>query len=143
MTERLKAQLKRHEGEVKRDGRHIAYKCPAGYMTVGWGRNLEGRGLSDYEAEILLENDIDAASNELLSGWPWMSGIGDVRFAAFVNLHFNMGMPTLKQFKRMLGAAEDGEWRLAARELLDSRYARQVGRRAQELADQLETGEWQ
>lgn len=140
----LKEQIKRHEGTVRDNlGRHVVYTCPAGHQTVGWGRNLEGRGLSDYEANILLENDLSDAGDELLKAFPWMNDISQIRFYAFVNLSFNMGLPTLKTFKRMLSAAEDGDWLSASRELMDSRYARQVGARAVELADQIETGEWQ
>lgn len=143
MIEELKAQLKRHEGEVKRDGRHVVYDCPAGYPTIGWGRNLEGRGLSDEEAEMLLGNDIEAMKSELLSRWPWLHNAGEVRFAAFVNLAFNMGIPTLAKFKNTLAAAKAGNWELCGEELIDSRWYRQVGDRGREIVMQVKTGEWQ
>ena len=54
--EKLVAMLKRHEGEVVTNGRHVAYKCPEGYWTLGIGRNIDpenGIGLSDEEVNFL------------------------------------------------------------------------------------------
>ena len=59
--EKLLEMLRRHEGEVKTNGRHVAYKCPEGYWTLGIGRNVDpenGIGLSDEEVNFFLENDI-------------------------------------------------------------------------------------
>ena len=40
------SQLKRHEGEHREGGRHVAYRCPAGALTIGWGHNLDARKLA-------------------------------------------------------------------------------------------------
>ena len=52
---RLINMLKRHEGV-----RNKVYMCPAGYETIGVGRNISesGLGLSEDEVEYLLKNDI-------------------------------------------------------------------------------------
>jgi GH24 family phage-related lysozyme (muramidase) len=53
--------LKRHEGEVVTNGRHLIYKCPAGHWTIGIGRNVDvngGLGLSDAEVDFLLEGEL-------------------------------------------------------------------------------------
>ena len=60
--EKLIEMLKRHEGEVKTNGRHVAYKCPAGYWTLGIGRNIDPAkavSLSEEEVNFLLQNDLD------------------------------------------------------------------------------------
>ena len=67
---KLLEMLKRHEGEVVTNGRHVAYKCPSGYWTVGVGRNIDpngGIGLSDEEIDFLLEGDIARVIKELSS----------------------------------------------------------------------------
>ena len=65
--QKLIDMLKRHEGEVKTNGRHVIYKCPAGFYTLGIGRNVDmndGVGLSDDEVQYLLENDIERVIKE-------------------------------------------------------------------------------
>ena len=134
---KLNEQLKRHEGI-----RYSLYKCSAGKWTIGVGRNLSDNGISEQEAEFMLTHDIEDAAISA-SKLPFWSNLSQVRRAAFINLSFNLGMPRLLKFKRMLKAAGEGKWTEASLELLDSRYAKQVGRRADELAEQLRTGEWQ
>lgn len=144
ISDKLRNQIKRHEGSVTLpNGRHRVYTCPAGHPTVGWGRNLEGRGLSDAEAEMLLTNDLQASAEELTRVWPWMQSIDPVRFGAFINLHFNMGLPTLREFVKTLDAAQDHDWERCAAELQNSRWYRQVGTRGEDLVEQIKTGRWQ
>ena len=109
IDEKLKKHLKFYEGEVKEDSRHMPYTCPAGYLTIGWGRNL-GRGISDDEAEYLLNNDIKDMKAELVAKWPWIESIDKVRFECFVRLAFNLGVPVLSQFKNTLAAAKICDW---------------------------------
>ncbi len=42
--EDLIEMLKRHEGEVVTNGRHLIYKCSAGHWTIGIGRNVDVNG---------------------------------------------------------------------------------------------------
>lgn len=136
MLGRLSDQLKRHEGvELK------PYVCPAGYLTIGVGRNIQDNGISMEEAEILLLNDIDRCwmQAKTLPGWDSMN---EARRAVLVNMVFNMGLPRVQGFKKMLAALEDEDYAAATREMLDSRWARQVGDRATELAEQMAYGGW-
>ena len=59
--QRLTAQLRLHEGVE-----HMPYKCSAGYLTIGVGRNIEERGLSDDEIDYILNNDVNIATDELV-----------------------------------------------------------------------------
>ena len=142
IDEKLKKHLKFYEGEVKEDGRHMPYTCPAGHLTIGWGRNLE-RGLSEDEAEYLLSNDIKNMKLEILAKWPWMKSLDKVRFECFVRLAFNIGIPTLSQFKNTLAAAKIGDWDKCANELIDSRWHKQVGSRGDDIAAEVRTGVYQ
>ena len=143
--EKLLEMLRRHEGEVKTNGRHVAYTCPEGYWTVGIGRNVDpenGIGLSDEEVNYLLENDILRVMQELASEYPWFSDLDDVRKDAMIDIAFNLGATRLRGFRRALAAMEAANYKEAATEFLDSRWAKQVGGRALELTDMIASGEY-
>lgn len=130
--------LRKHEGVESH-----AYKCTAGKITIGVGRNIDpdgGIGLSDDEINYLLNNDIKRVTKELRAAFGWFDGLDTVRKDAMVNLGFNLGTPRLKLFKNALAAMESGDYETAATEFLDSRWARQVGGRAVEVADMIRTG---
>ena len=143
--EKLLEMLRRHEGEVKTNGRHVAYKCPEGYWTVGIGRNIDpenGIGLSDEEVDFLLEHDIARVIKELATEYSWFNGLDDVRKDAMIDISFNLGATRLRGFRRALTAMEAGNYTEASTEFLDSRWAKQVGGRALELTDMIASGEY-
>lgn len=142
MTKKLLEMLKRHEGAVVENGRHVPYRCPAGKLTIGYGRNIEEFGLSEDEVEYLLDNDIARIIKELSSEYPWFSSLDDVRKDAIIDISFNLGATRLRGFKRALAAMEVADYKAASTEFLDSKWARQVGGRALELADMIRTGEY-
>ena len=115
-----------------------AYRDSVGILTIGVGRNLEDRGISASEARMLLDNDIDDCINALAT-FPWFPDLDPVRQRVFVDLCF-MGIGRLRGFSKMLAATAARDWPTAAAELLDSKYATQVGQRARTLATMLETG---
>ena len=130
-------QLKRHEG-VKT---HV-YLCPAGFETIGVGRNISesGLGLTEDEIEYLLNNDIKRCSQELSDNFKWYLELNRARQYAMINLCFNLGLPTLLKFKNALKSMEAGLFDEAADHFLDSRWARQVGDRATEVTSIIRTG---
>jgi|TARA_B110000438_G_scaffold87676_1_gene87148 lysozyme len=142
----LIAMLKRHEGEVKTNGRHLLYKCPTGYWTLGIGRNVDvngGIGLSEDEVNYLLENDIARVIKELSREYPWFNDLDDVRKDAMIDIAFNLGATKLRGFKRALAAMEAADYDTAATEFLDSKWAKyQVGGRALELTDMIKFGDY-
>ena len=136
---KLIEQLKRHEGV-----RTNAYQCTANMTTVGVGRNIDedgGLGLSVDEIEFLLENDIKRCKQELIT-LPWFSQIDSVRQDALINMCFNLGMTRLLGFKNALTAMSVGDYDTAADEFMDSRWAKQVGRRAEEVCTMIRTGSY-
>ena len=124
-----KQMLKKHEGL-----RLTVYECTAGKKTIGYGRNLEDRGITEAEAEAMLDSDIQLTEQSLVSNFEFYKDLDDVRKAVLIDLAFNLGMTGLKGFKKMLKALKEGDYSEAAIQLLDSRYARQVTNRAMELA---------
>jgi lysozyme len=133
----LEDQLIDHEGlELS------LYKCTGDKWTIGVGRNLDDRGVTEDEARYLLKNDIAIVEEELLRNKPSVADLDGVRQRILVDMGFNLGIPTLLKFQNMWTAIEDEDWIEASEQMLDSRWAKQVGRRAIRLADAMRTGEW-
>jgi len=133
----LEDQLIDHEGlELK------PYRCTAEKLTIGVGRNIEDRGITEDEARYLLKNDIKIVEDELLEKKPVVAGLDSVRQRVLVDMGFNLGIPTLLKFQNMWNAIEEEDFQTAADEAMDSRWAKQVGRRAERLCQAMATGEW-
>ena len=118
----------------------MMYECPAGLYTIGWGRNLEDRGISEDEAELMLTNDINDSKRELSRHFGFFDDLDEVRQMALVDLHFNMGYNRLSKFKKMLAALTRRDYDTAAIEAIDSAWYRQVGSRAREIVKIIRTG---
>ena len=135
VSDQLVSYMKQAEGF-----RSLAYECPAGKLTVGYGKNIEDQpGLSEEQASVILQMDLVTAAKEVDSFAP--KDIGPNRRAALVSMVFQLGMPTVKKFKKMLAALELGNWLEAADQALDSKWARQTPSRANWVAEILRTGE--
>jgi len=137
--------LKRHEGEVVTNGRHLIYKCSKGHWTIGIGRNVDingGLGLSDKEVDFLLEQDIERVIKELSIEFGWFADLDDVRRDAMIDISFNLGATRLRKFVLALDAMERADYQTASKELLDSDWSRQVKGRSIELASMIATGEY-
>jgi lysozyme len=126
-----KQSLKKHEGY-----RQFAYQCGAGKTTVAIGRNLDDRGISEREAEYLLENDIVECLQDL-STFPYWNSLNDSQRAALIDLRFCLGAAGYRQFKRMGEALLAGKYEQAAIEIMHSKFADQTGNRATDLAKML------
>ena len=132
--------LKRHEGVE-----HHIYRCSAGFWTLGVGRNVDpngGIGLSDDEVDYLLQNDIERVIKELSAEYRWFNSLDDVRKDAMIDISFNLGATRLRGFKRALAAMEVADYKMAAKEFLDSKWSRDVKGRATELCYMIETGNY-
>ena len=123
----LIALIKRHEGERRQGARHVAYRCPAGALTIGWGHNLEsspvpglgeGSSISGQEAENLLRADLARMAAQLDLRLPWWRGLGPARSAALLDMGFNLGLSGLLGFGKMLAAARAQRFDEAAAEML-------------------------
>lgn len=130
--------------QLKRDEscRLKPYRDSVGKLTIGVGRNLDDVGISQDEADTLLQHDVVNVSQAIRENLPWTSALDDVRRAVLVNMAFNMGIHGLLGFKNFLDAVKAGKWAEAANEMFNSRWASQVGARSHRLAQQIETGEW-
>ena len=151
-------KLIEHEGLVLK-----VYQDSLGIDTIGIGRNLEDRGISkeelDYldipnmeviyehgiseaDARYLALNDIAIVENELCRVHPCVEELDSVRQLILMDMAFNMGVPRLCKFKKMWNAIHEQNFEAASLEMMDSRWARQVGSRAKKLSDAMKIGEF-
>lgn len=137
---RLADQLVIHEG-----CKLSAYQDSLGYWTIGIGRLIDerkGGGITTEEAFYLLSRDIDRALEDARK-LPFFEQLSAVRQNAIVELVFSMGLPTLKEFRRMLAALTARNYDKAAVELKDSKWAGQVGpTRSGRLIRMIQEGVW-
>lgn len=151
-------KLIEHEGMVL-----TVYKDTLGIDTIGIGRNLKDRGISkeelnymDYpsieavyqhglteaDARYLAMNDIKIVENELCAVHKCVEDLDGVRQLILMDMAFNMGVPRLCKFKKMWNAVHEQNWEAASLEMMDSKWARQVGQRAKKLSDAMKSGEF-
>ena len=134
MTDILE-MLKRHEGF-----KQFPYLCTAGKLTVGYGRNFDDVGLSEYEAEFLLLQDIKHATNRLTTIFPEFYQFTVNRQAALIDMMVNLGSRRFLLFRKMVIAIKKSDWEDAAKEAKDSKWFVQVPNRAKEIIDLIREG---
>lgn len=135
--ERLRVQVADAEGL-----RLTAYQDSRGVWTLGWGHNL-ANPIPRAAAILMLEADLEHAAQDVHDRLPWSLELNEPRRAVLVDMSFNLGIGGLLEFTQMLEAASLKDWTTAAAEMLDSRWATQVGDRAKRLARQMLEGTWQ
>ena len=131
----LRSQLERHEGL-----RLKVYQDTVGKATIGYGRNLDDVGITRVEADLLLASDIEKVERQLQTIDEYLA-LDPVRQTVIANMAFNLGFYGLMQFKRMWAAIGRGDYTEASKQMLSSKWARQVGTRAVELSEIMRTGE--
>lgn len=132
----LEQMLIRHEGLKLKP-----YRCSKGKLTIGVGHNLDDNGITQEIAMVILRHDISTATADLLRAYPWAKNLSASRRDALINMVFNMGLPRFSTFKKMLAALKAGDYVRAHDEMLDSKWAAQVGDRALELAMIIKKGD--
>ena len=139
------------------------YKDTLGIDTIGIGRNLEDRGITKEEldwmdipsmdavyeygitegdAMYLAKNDVQIVEEELVRAHPCVEELDAVRQLVLMDMAFNLGVPRLCKFKKMWAAVHENKFDVAAKEMLDSRWANQVKSRATKLAHAMHHGEF-
>ena len=121
-------------------GRPIVKSAGGGNPTIGFGRNLAGKGITDDEAEYLLRNDLAERWDRIVRTFPWADAIDPVWQDVMLMVDFNTG--NVADFPKMVDYLRTGEPALAARELLDSRAARELPARYTRMANALTTAQW-
>ena len=137
----LIAELRRDEGV-----RYSPYKDTLGIDTVGVGHNLKAKPLdliyplTDEEVDRILAMDLDEVFEGLNSRLPWWRDLSCARQRVLANMAFNMGVEGLLTFKNTLAAIKNEHYQIAADNMLQSKWAGQVGQRANRLAKMMVEG---
>ncbi len=138
MTPDMKAKLRHlliiHEGYAAHP-----YKDTMGHITIGIGRNLDSRGVLPTEIDMMCDNDMQYFYNHLSEKFPWFLKLNDARQIALIDMCF-MGLKKFCTFVKMIDYLNKEDYDSAAIEILDSNYARQVGKRAIDLAAIIKLG---
>jgi len=116
------------------------YQDSVGVWTVGVGHNLQAKPITHDTAMVMLEHDIrdsEESLDRISETWRTLDG---VRQRVLLNMVFNLGEDGLRGFRNMWSAVDAADYEQAAHEMLDSRWAVQVGVRATRLADMMRTG---
>lgn len=154
LSGKLSDLIKRHEGLSL-----ITYRCPAGSRTIGYGHNLDANPLHRIDryidhylaatgkitqdmAEWILDQDILHAGIAAEQITPIWYALNYARRAVVISMIFNLGVQGYTKFQRMRAALNNAMYQEAADEMRDSDWYYQVGPRAEELAQMMETGEW-
>ena len=129
------------------------YKCPAGFDTIGYGRNIEANPLSKEEkaklvngevskevAKEWLEAELSRCYDNCASAFVWFRDLDIKRAGALVDMAYNMGLGTLKTFKNSLGFMERKDYKGAAENFRKSRWYAQVKRRGVRITEIIERG---
>lgn len=131
---RLRDLLIKHEGL-----RLKPYLDTVGKLTIGVGRNLDDVGISKLVAMMMLSEDIERCTKEAAS-FDWFKSLNATRQDVVICMIFNLGLSRFNGFKKMIEAVSNQNYEKASKEMLDSKWAKQVGGRANELAQMMLTG---
>jgi lysozyme len=116
------------------------YRCTAGKLTIGVGRNLDDVGINRDEAMVLLDNDIARVKADAAHAFAWFARLDPVRQDVVLNMIFNLGINRFSQFHQTIQCIEAFDYEGAADRMLQSLWAKQVGQRAIRLARQMREG---
>ena len=117
------------------------YRDTVGKLTIAYGRNLEDRGITREEAELMLSTDIRYTLSEAET-LPYWEQLDPVRKIVVADMIYNLGFSKFRGFKRFHAAMMKRDYNLAAHEMKDSRWYKQTLRRAKVLVKAMRTGLW-
>ena len=138
MIEELKQLLIKHEGEVNH-----AYRDSEDYLTIGVGRLIDhrrGGKISHDEAMYLLDNDIKAVIGQCDREFDWFDELDETRKIVVLDMVFNFGIAGFSKFKKTIYFIQISDYTEASVEMLNSKWASQVGKRATELSNMMKSG---
>ena len=134
----IKKMIKRHEGY-----RDFVYIDSVGVLTGGWGHAFhKGSHISKEVAEIFFNDDYESVIQDYNRFCNvYALELDSIRRAVIIDMIFNLGLAGLMKFKKMIAALCIDDYEEAAKQGLDSKWAGQVGDRADELMGMMYTGE--
>ena len=126
----LLKKIKEHEGFKSR-----VYKCTEGYDTIGYGFAVKDLELDEDIAEEILLRKLEKLIQRVRAKFKWLDTVPHEVQGVLVNMSYQMGVNGVSKFKKALHAMQMFQWKIAADEWMDSRWARQTPNRAKELSN--------
>jgi len=112
----------------------MPYEDSLGFTTIGYGTKLP---LSETEATILLKYRLSISKCELLAYKPNITILPQDAQDIVLNMVYQIGIDGVMSFRKMWKALEEEDYNTAAKEMLDSLWAKQTPSRAEELAKRM------
>jgi len=125
----LEKMLIKHEGLKLKP-----YRCPAGKLTIGVGRNIEDNGISESEALYLLRHDIKRCKSELNEIFKDFNDLPKEIQNVLVDMIFNLGKTRFLKFEKMIQAVKNEDYEEMVKQMKDSKWCKQVKSRCDELS---------
>ncbi len=155
MTPQMETTIRKAEGE-----RFKVYKDTVGKRTVGVGFNMDSPNarkvwetagiktsfddvlngktpITKADSDALLRVTMETAEKDARKLVPNFDTHPENVQSAIIEMSFQLGKPTLSQFKRTLNAIKKGQYELAAKFLKQSKYATQTPNRVNRIASTL------
>ena len=130
MTSELLAAVKLSEGF-----RDKVYKCTEGYDTIGYGFAIKDLVMDEDIAEMILRRKLDSLIDRADKKFPFLKDLPVAARDVIYEMCYQMGISGVSKFRKTLAYLENQEFRMASKEMLDSRWARQTPNRAKKLSD--------
>lgn len=134
--------------ELEEGWRDKPYYCSEGYPTVGYGFKIADKDaplpkfcLPKSAGDAWLMHNLNDLVDHL-SKYQWFNKLNDARKAIILSMAYQMGISGVLKFKNMIKAIEQDDYRNAALEMLDSRWAKQTPQRADRHQLQMQSGGW-
>lgn len=112
-----------------------------GHLSIGYGRNLESKGITNDESVLMLENDIEDNCNQLVKMLPFLLKLNEARQRVLINMCYNLGVNGFFKFKDLILALESFDYERASQAILNSKAAKQLSDRYHRFAHRMITGE--
>ena len=109
------------------------YRCTEGFDTVGYGSRMP---ITKEEAELLLEHRLKAMKAQLTS-YLYDLDIKPEAWDILFNMAYQLGVKGVLNFKNMIKALKDNDYKEASIQMLDSLWAKQTPNRAKRLSDRM------
>jgi len=141
-VEKLREQLKIDEGCV-----YEIYNDHLGYPTFGIGHLVResdpengsplGAEVSEDRVNEAFDADVEIVLSDCNTLYPDFDDLPEEAQQIIANMMFNLGRPRLSKFVGMKRGVDEKDWNSAADEMVDSRWYRQVGARAERLVNRM------
>ena len=140
--EKLREEIKYDEGSVNEiylDHLGLA-TFGIGHLVTEWDEEYGwevGTPVSEDRCNEVFDSDIQIVLSDCQHLYPDFNDLPEEVQRIIANMMFNMGRPRLSKFKGMKAGVDARDWNKAADEMVDSRWYRQVTKRAERLVERM------